>query len=54
MIDTFINSFSKIRSPAEIGILLTLLRGCEFDGLAPHQLVTVDNGKSKTDGKEPL
>ena len=38
----------KIRTPAEIGVLLTLLRGCDFDGLAPHQIVTVDNGKTKS------
>jgi hypothetical protein len=36
LIDNFINNMHKINRPAEIGVLLSLMRGCDFDGIAPH------------------
>jgi hypothetical protein len=43
LLNQFVNSLHKLNRPREIEVLLSLFRGCDFEGLAPGSLVYKEN-----------
>ena len=48
LLSQFVTSLHKLNRPREIEVLLSLFRGCDFEGLAPGSLVKKDDKEQNT------